>query len=76
MALCAPAEMGELRAIEKAMKLTIPVIGGAPWTGAAAEKPAPKGSRGGGAPKPNSLNKPARSRRRRPKNKGQARRAA
>ncbi|MBD3766222.1 MAG: DEAD/DEAH box helicase, partial [Rhodobacterales bacterium] len=31
VAFCAPAEMGELRAIEKLTKTAIPVIGGAPW---------------------------------------------
>ena len=35
IAFCAPAEMEELRAIEKAMKAPIPVIGGAPWGGEA-----------------------------------------
>ncbi|MGP9805315.1 DEAD/DEAH box helicase [Paracoccus sp. NSM] len=43
VAFCAPAEMGELRAIEKAMKAAIPVIGGEPWAYAAA--PAAKGPR-------------------------------
>ncbi|MFV0408791.1 MAG: DEAD/DEAH box helicase [Paracoccus sp. (in: a-proteobacteria)] len=46
VAFCAPGEIGELRAIEKAMKSTIPVIGGeAPIE----HKPAPRG-RGRGAP--------------------------
>ncbi len=31
VAFCAPAEMDELKAIEKVMKTSIPVIGGAPW---------------------------------------------
>ncbi|MCX7643789.1 MAG: DEAD/DEAH box helicase [Rhodobacteraceae bacterium] len=31
IALCAPAEMADLRAIETAMKARIPVIGGTPW---------------------------------------------
>ena len=31
MALCAPAEMGDLRAIEKLMKITLAIAGGAPW---------------------------------------------
>ncbi len=31
VAFCAPAEMGELRAIEKTMGLSIPVAGGSPW---------------------------------------------
>lgn len=43
IAFCAPAEMGELRAIEKAMKAAIPVVGGEPWAHAAA--PAAKGPR-------------------------------
>jgi ATP-dependent RNA helicase RhlE len=39
VAFCAPAEMEELRAIEKQMKAAIPVIGGAPWAeGMAAPK--------------------------------------
>jgi ATP-dependent RNA helicase RhlE len=45
VAFCAPAELGELRAIEKAMKQPIPVIGGTPPTEAAARpaaRPAPK----------------------------------
>ena len=42
VAFCAPAEMGELQAIEKMLKKPIPVIGGAPWAAdivAAAPKP-------------------------------------
>ena len=39
VAFCAPAEMDELRAVEKTMKAPIPVIGGAPWAeGMAAPK--------------------------------------
>ena len=55
IAFCAPAEMGELQAIEKLLKKVIPVIGGAPWSvseQAAAPKP-PQGGRGarpGGKP--------------------------
>lgn len=60
VAFCAPAEMGDLRGIEKTMKLKIPVIGGEPWK---AELTEPKG-RGKPAGKP-------RSRRRRPKRKGE-----
>ncbi len=52
IAFCAPAEMGELQAIEKLLKKTIPVIGGAPWSVsevAAAPKPAQnRGQRPGG----------------------------
>lgn len=49
---CAPAEMAELRAIEKATKTPLPVIGGTPWQGVAAA-PAPKKpmNRNGGQPK-------------------------
>jgi ATP-dependent RNA helicase RhlE len=32
VAFCAPAEMGELQAIEKMLKKPIPVVGGAPWS--------------------------------------------
>jgi ATP-dependent RNA helicase RhlE len=42
VAFCAPAEMGELQAIEKLLKKPIPVLGGAPWAAdvvAAAPKP-------------------------------------
>jgi ATP-dependent RNA helicase RhlE len=45
IALCAPAEMDELRAIEKATKLALPVIGGAPWAAVAAVAPAHKPAR-------------------------------
>lgn len=31
VAFCAPAEMGELQAIEKLLKKPLPVLGGAPW---------------------------------------------
>ncbi|MGB5556901.1 MAG: DEAD/DEAH box helicase [Paracoccaceae bacterium] len=51
VAFCAPAEMGELRAIEKQMGVAIPVAGGSPW---AHEEPAGgskgKGRRRGGPP--------------------------
>ncbi|MEN9409704.1 MAG: hypothetical protein RL216_1678 [Pseudomonadota bacterium] len=55
VAFCAPAEMGELQAIEKLLKKIIPVIGGAPWAAdivAAAPKPGQnRGQRpGGGRP--------------------------
>jgi ATP-dependent RNA helicase RhlE len=47
VAFCAPAEMGELQAIEKAMKKTIPVIGGAPWAAdVVAATPKPGQNRG------------------------------
>jgi ATP-dependent RNA helicase RhlE len=56
VAFCAPAEMGELLAVEKLLKKPIPVLGGAPWSAemvAAAPKPGqnrgqrPGGGRGG-----------------------------
>jgi ATP-dependent RNA helicase RhlE len=59
VAFCAPAEMGELQAVEKLLKKQIPVIGGAAWAAdivAAAPKPgANRGQRparpqGGGRP--------------------------
>jgi ATP-dependent RNA helicase RhlE len=54
IAFCAPAEMGELQAIEKVLKKPIPVIGGAPWAAdvvAAAPKPNQnRGGRPGGRP--------------------------
>ncbi|WP_432640090.1 DEAD/DEAH box helicase [Albidovulum sp.] len=53
IAFCAPAEMGELRAIEKTMGLRIPVAEGTPWEH---EEPAGgsknKGRRHGGPGKP------------------------
>jgi ATP-dependent RNA helicase RhlE len=64
IAFCGPAEMDELRAIEKAMKAPIPVIGGAPW---APETAPAKPAR---AAAPAAAAKPGRSaRRRRPKHK-------
>lgn len=57
VSFCAPAEMGELQAVEKLLKKTIPVLGGAPWAAdivAAAPKPGQKGrpqqGRGGQRP--------------------------
>ncbi len=51
VAFCAPAEMGELQAIEKMLKKPIPVIGGAPWSAAAvAAAPKPVQGRGGQRP--------------------------
>ena len=51
IAFCAPAEIGELRAIEKAMKATIPVVGGeAPFEAAKIrERGGPGGRHAGGA---------------------------
>ncbi len=52
ISFCAPAEMGELQAIEKLLKKPLPVLGGAPWAAdivAAAPKPGQnRGQRTGG----------------------------
>jgi ATP-dependent RNA helicase RhlE len=52
VAFCAPAEMGELQAVEKMLKTTLKVLGGAPWSAAmvaAAPKPTQnRGQRHGG----------------------------
>ncbi|SER65279.1 ATP-dependent RNA helicase RhlE [Tranquillimonas rosea] len=47
VAFCAPAEMGELRDIEKALKASIPVAGGTPWEAPRGGRPAPAGKPGG-----------------------------
>jgi ATP-dependent RNA helicase RhlE len=60
VAFCAPAEMGELKDIEKLLKNPLPIIGGAPWGLAdikAAPKPPQRGARpprAGGPGKPRS----------------------
>lgn len=66
VAFCAPAEMGELQAVEKLLKKIIPIIGGAPWSAdavAAAPKPVQgRGQRPSSAPrsaKPQGAGKPA-----------------
>ena len=74
VAFCAPAEMGELQAIEKILKKPLPVIGGAPWAAdivAAAPKPGSGsrrsqggGARSGGKPqgaKPQGAGRPAQA---------------
>ncbi len=57
VAFCAPAEMGELQAIEKMLKKPIPVIGGAPWS-AAAVAAAPKPVQGRGGQRPQGSGRP------------------
>ncbi len=57
VAFCAPAEMGELQAIEKMLKKPIPVIGGAPWS-AAAVAAAPKPVQGRGGQRPQGQGRP------------------
>lgn len=58
VALCAPAEMDELRAIEKAMKTAIPVIGGEPWASAPAPAGRPQRGRPFGAGNARPARKP------------------
>lgn len=73
---CAPDEMGELKAIEKTMKLSIPVTSGRPWELHEQEaKPKQGGGRrrggggggGGGRPSGNPAGKPGAGNRRRRK---------
>jgi ATP-dependent RNA helicase RhlE len=48
VAFCAPAEMGELKDIEKLLSKSLPIIGGAPWAQSdikAAPKPPQRGQR-------------------------------
>ena len=67
IAFCAPGEMGELRAIQKVLKLDIPVAGGAPWVGEAeSAKPG----------RPGASNKPGKARGRRWRGQSRRRKAA
>jgi len=79
IAFCAPAEMGELKAIQKVMGTTIPVVGGTPWE--AIDAPAPKkpqhrrrGGGGGGTPAGGA--KPGKPRRNRRPRRGKQQQAA
>jgi ATP-dependent RNA helicase RhlE len=73
VAFCSPAEVGELLAIERAMKTEIPVVGGERPAGAAPSARGPRGRGGkpmggGGKPMDGAANKrPARRPSRRPK---------
>ena len=61
ISFCAPAEMGELQAIEKLLKKPVPVIGGAPWSmSEVAAAPKPVQNRGGrpGGQRPQGQGKP------------------
>lgn len=58
VAFCAPAEMDDLKAIEKAMGAKIPVMGGEPHAVSESARPAPKKQHRGRGPKP--APKPAR----------------
>ncbi len=68
VAFCAPDEMGELKAIQKIMKLTIPVASGRPWEPVRGEKPKPNSNqrrrRSGGGGGGNGGNGGGRQRRR------------
>ncbi|MGD9863237.1 MAG: DEAD/DEAH box helicase [Pseudodonghicola sp.] len=73
IAFCAPDEMGELKAIQKVMGISIPVASGRPW--APMEDPAqPKGNRrrGGGAGGSGTGGKPGGPQRRRRRGPGGA----
>ena len=55
ISFCSPSEMGELQAVEKLLKKTLPILGGAPWAAdaiaAAPSKPGQnRGQRPGGKP--------------------------
>ncbi|WP_374421859.1 DEAD/DEAH box helicase [Paracoccus sp. (in: a-proteobacteria)] len=69
IAFCAPAEIGELRAIEKAMKAQIPVVGGEPPFEVAKirERGGPAGRGGPGAGAGAARKRPARRPSRAPK---------
>jgi ATP-dependent RNA helicase RhlE len=62
VAFCAPDEMDELKAIQKTMKITIPVASGRPWE-VLPDPAAPKGRGGPGSGKPGG--RPGGNRRRR-----------
>ena len=60
ISFCAPAEMGELQAIEKLLKKPLPVVGGAPWAAdVVAAAPKPNQNRGGGQGRGQPGRKPA-----------------
>lgn len=80
VAFCAPDEVDELKAIQKVMKITIPVLSGRPWMGMEdpSHKSKGKGPRGKGGPRPDG-GKPAgggQRRRRRGPARGKSKRAA
>ena len=81
VAFCAPAEMGELKAVQKVMGKAIPVIGGSPWEAMPGAKPANKGRRRGGKPNgggnagANSQGKPNQNRNRRRRKGGRSKAA-
>ncbi len=70
IAFCAPDEMGELKDIQKAMGIAIPVASGSPWEVLPDPKSKPSGRGGprrGNTPKPGGGAKPGGQRRRRPR---------
>jgi ATP-dependent RNA helicase RhlE len=52
IAFCAPEEMGELKAIQKVMKISIPVASGRPWEDITPPEGAGKRGRGRGRGRP------------------------
>ena len=84
VSFCAPAEMGELQAIEKLLKKPLPILGGAPWAAdivAAAPKPGqnrgqrparPQGGRPQGGKPGQSAGRPAAKPQAKPKPMGGA----
>ena len=76
VAFCAPDEMGELKAIQKVMGITIPVLSGRAWEPMEEVKPKSRrgggrrGGKPGGKPGMATQGKPARSRRRRRRGPG------
>lgn len=59
IAFCSPAEMSELRAIQKTIGKSIPISGGRPWE-VEEPKPARKGGGGGGRPGHTQRRRPRR----------------
>ena len=81
VAFCSPDEVDELKAIQKVMKMTIPVLSGRPWMGLEDPKQKSKGGQGRrvwqGGEKPKGSGKPSGGPRRRRKGppRGKSRRA-
>lgn len=70
---CAPAELGELKAVQKVMGKTIPVIGGSAWEPEEGAKPSRTRRRGGKSGGPaQATGKPNRRRRRKARGAGKA----
>lgn len=69
---CAPAEMGELKAIEKVMGKAIPVLSGSAWASGDSDKPSKPRRRTGKPKSAAPRGKPNRSRRRKGRRPAQA----